>query len=80
MKRLFCVVWALALLGLTAGPVLAQAAEDKPKPKKPKKDRPKKAKSGIRGEYAIMASQVDLTDDQKAAIIGGNAAQLLQLD
>ncbi len=69
MKKLFCVVWALALLGLTAGPVLVQAAEDKPKkPRKEKPDRPKKGKSGVRGEYAIMASVLKLTDDQKAKL------------
>ncbi len=71
MKRLFCVVWALALLALTAGPVLAQAApaaEDKPKAKKPRKDKPKKGKSGLRGEYAIMGSVLKLTDDQKAKL------------
>ena len=76
MKRLLCAVWAMALLVLTAGPVLAQAEpaeEDKPKAKakkarKEKRDRPKKAKSAIRGEYAIMASEVELTDDQKAKL------------
>lgn len=59
------------MLALTAGPVLAQAApadEDKPKAKKPRKDRPKKDKSGLRGEYSIMASVLKLTDDQKAKL------------
>ena len=68
MKRLFSVVWALALLALTAGPVLAQAepvGEDKPKAKKPK---PKKPKSGLRGEYAIMASKAGFTDEQKTKL------------
>ena len=74
MKRLFSVVSALALLALTAGPVLAQAApagEDKPKAKKAKKDkpdRPKKPKSALRGEYAIMASEAGFTDEQKTKL------------
>lgn len=72
MKRLFCVVWALALLALMARPVLVQAApadEDKPKKaRKEKPNRPKKGKSGLRGEYAIMGSVLKLTDDQKAKL------------
>lgn len=61
----------MALLALTAGPVLAQAApagEDKPKAKKAKGDRPKKPKSALRGEYAIMASKAGFTDEQKTKL------------
>ena len=67
-KWLLCVLMALTL---TAGSALAQDA-DKPKRKKPareKKVRVKKPKSALRGEYAIMASELKLTDEQKAKLI-----------
>ena len=68
-KWLLCVVMALTL---TAGSALA--AEDGAKPKKnrparARKARNKKPKSGLRGEYGIMASELKLTDEQKAKLI-----------
>jgi len=67
-KWLLCVMMALAFV---AGPVLGQDA-DKPKRKKPareKKARVRKPKSVIRGEYAIMVSELKFTDDQKTKLI-----------
>ena len=58
-------------LTLTAGSALAQD-DAKPKRKKPareKKVRPGKDKSALRGEYAIMVSELKLTDDQKAKLV-----------
>ena len=67
-KWLLCVLMAMTF---TAGAALAQDA-DKPKKKKParaKKARPQKAKNLLRGEYGIMASEVKLTDEQKAKFV-----------
>ena len=67
-KWLLCVLMALTL---TAGSALAQDA-DKPKKNKParaKKTRPQKAKNVLRGEYGIMASELKLTDEQKAKFV-----------
>jgi len=66
---LLCMLMAAALLGGTA---LAKEADPgkkkRERPARPKKDRRKKPKSGLRGEYAIMASELKLTDDQKAKL------------
>jgi len=67
-KWLLCVAMALTL---TAGSALA-VNEAKPKRKKParaRKTRPRKPKNLLRGEYGIMASEVKLTDEQKAKFI-----------
>ncbi len=64
MKRLRYVLCALTAFLLTAGPAFAQNEADKPaKPKRPAKKR-----SLLRGEYAIMASVLELTDAQKAEL------------
>ena len=68
-KWLLCVLVAFAF---TAGSVLA--AKDGAKPQKDKlarekKDQTKKGKSALRGEYAIMVSELKLTDEQKTKLI-----------
>jgi len=68
-KWLLCVVMALTF---TAGAALAQDADKPKKKKKParvKKARVRKPKSLIRGEYAIMASELKLTDEQKTKLV-----------
>jgi len=58
-------------LTLTAGSALAVDGA-KPKKKRPARDkkvRVKKPKSALRGEYAIMASETKLTDEQKVKFI-----------
>jgi hypothetical protein len=68
-KWLLCVLMAITF---TAGPALAAkdgAKAKKDKPARAKKARPKKTKSGLRGEYAIMASELKFTDAQKAKTI-----------
>lgn len=65
-------------LTLTAGSVWAKDA-DKPKkkakPARVKKPRVKKPKSPFRGEYAIMASELKLTEEQKTKMAGILKAQ-----
>ncbi|MBT3202185.1 MAG: hypothetical protein HN350_19960 [Phycisphaerales bacterium] len=65
-KWLLCVMVALTF---SAGSVLAKEG-GKAKKAKPagKKARVKKPKSPFRGEYAIMASQLKMTDAQKAQL------------
>ena len=73
-KWLLCVLMAMML---TAGSTLAQDAK-KPKKKKParaKKARPQKAENLLRGEYGVMASEVKLTDEQKAKFVETLKAQ-----
>jgi Spy/CpxP family protein refolding chaperone len=67
-KWLLCVLMALTFV---AGPVSAKAPDGakKKKPARAKKARVKKSKSVIRGEYAIMASELKMTDDQKTKMI-----------
>ena len=65
-KWLLFVVMALTL---TAGSALAQDGDKPRKKKNPgrvRKARPKKSKDLLRGEYGIMASELKLTDEQKA--------------
>ncbi|HUU91498.1 MAG TPA: hypothetical protein VM238_09830 [Phycisphaerae bacterium] len=59
MKRVMWLLLGLAVVVLAASPILA--AEKAAKGKKPGRDA-----SALRGEYAIMASQCELTDQQKA--------------
>ena len=63
MKHWKGLVLGLALALLVAGPVLAQE-EGAEKPAKAEKAE----KSALRGEYAIMASECQLTDVQKAEL------------
>ena len=61
----------LAALMLTAGPVAAKEdAAKKPKKERGNKKaaRAKKARSLIRGEYAMLANEAGLTDEQKAQL------------
>ena len=69
MKHWKGLVLGLALALLAAGPVLAQE-EGAEKPAKAKKGEkaPKAEKSALRGEYAIMASECQMTDVQKAEL------------
>jgi len=66
-KWLLCVMVALTF---TAGSVLAKdgGKGKKAKPAGAKKARVKKPKSPFRGEYAIMASLLKMTDAQKAQL------------
>ena len=63
------LVLGLALALLAAAPLLAQdeSAEKPAKAEKAAKE-PKAEKSALRGEYAIMASECQLTDAQKAQL------------
>ena len=76
MKSWKGLVLGLALALLVAGPVLAQeeGAEKPAKAEKAAKE-PKAEKSALRGEYAIMASECQLTDAQKAALEAALAAK-----
>ncbi|MDP6543209.1 MAG: Spy/CpxP family protein refolding chaperone [Phycisphaerae bacterium] len=67
-KWLLCVLMALTF---TAGSALAKddAKPRKKKPARAKKARTPKAKSVIRGEYAIMVSELKFTDAQKTKLI-----------
>ena len=69
MKHWKGLVLGLALALLVAGPVLAQeeGAEKPAKAKKAAKES-KAEKSALRGEYAIMASECQMTDVQKAEL------------
>ena len=74
-KWLLCVLMALTL---TAGSALAAKDGAKPKKKRPdrvKKERVKKPKSALRGEYAIMASELKLTQEQQAKFVETIKAQ-----
>ena len=82
MKHWKGLVWGLALALLSAGPVLAQdeGAEKPAKAKKTEKvakepKAEKAGKSGLRGEYAIMASVCRMTDAQKADLEAALAAR-----
>ena len=59
MKRVMWLLLGLAVVVLVASPILA--AEKAAKGKKPGRD-----PGALRGEYAIMASECELTDQQKA--------------
>jgi len=87
MKKLKWFVGALAAVLLAFAPAMAQdngAAKAKPdKPKKEAKaEKPDKANtSGLKGEYAIMASVVGMDDAQKAKLVEAleaNSAALRQ--
>ena len=69
MKHWKGLLLGLALALLVAGPVLAQE-EGAEKPAKAEKaaKAPKAGKSALRGEYAIMASECQMTDVQKAQL------------
>jgi len=64
MRKTTWLVPALALAVLIAAPALL--AEEAKAPKEGKTKAAAKETSGLRGEYAIMASELKLTDGQKA--------------
>jgi len=70
--------WMLSVLAvlLLAAPALSE--EETGEPKKPRKKRPAKAKTGLRGEYAMMANVLKLDEETKKkfeeAVTAGNAA------
>jgi Spy/CpxP family protein refolding chaperone len=74
MKRLNWLLCGLIALFVAAGPVLAQEAAPKEKPKKARKARPRRArkpakpKSLLRGQYAAMAEALKLTREQEEKI------------
>ena len=70
MKKLTWFVGSLAAVLLACGPAMAQDdGAAKANPEKPAKAKPDKAKaSGLKGEYAIMASVVGMDDAQKAKL------------
>ena len=64
MKKTTWLVLALALAVLVAAPALL--AEEAKAPKEGKAKAAAKESSGLKGEYAIMASELKLTAEQKA--------------
>ena len=71
MKLSKWLLSVLMTLAFVAGPALAEdpVAPKKKKPARAKKVRVKKSKSPIRGEYAIMNSELKFTDAQKTKLI-----------
>jgi len=79
MKRLRWLTCGLVLLAVSAGPALAQDADEgAEKPRKrarrDKKDRPERKRrprkrgSALRGQWALMVKELELTDEQKAKV------------
>jgi len=72
-----CTWWlcVLIVLAIAAAPILGAAdapkPKDTPKADQPKPtDKPKPASTELKGEYAIMAAELKLTDEQKAKLDG----------
>ena len=76
MRKRAWILCGLAVL-LLACPAVAAKKEGAKKPDKAgKKDKPKKGDKGkLRGHYAIMASVLELNDDQKAKLTEAIAAR-----
>jgi len=68
-KWLLCVAMALTLTAGSALAVDGDKPKTKKKPARARKARPKKPKNLLRGEYGIMASELKLTDKQKAKFV-----------
>jgi len=69
MKMMRWLLCGLMMMMLTAAPALAGEVVITKKGKEVKRARkPKKPKTLIRGHYAIMAKQLDLTDEQRAKL------------
>ena len=74
-KWLLCVLMALTLAAGSALAVDGDKPNKKKKPARERKVRVKKPKSALHGEYAIMASELKLTDEQKTKFIETVKAQ-----